>query len=295
MANTIWTRLSETVAPGATVLKLQDDVSGQWEAGQHIVIVTTKAADFDPDPHHENEVGTIASVSGSEVTLMAGVKHEHWAGDEYQGEVGLLSRTLSIEGDADSDNTMKGGHLMCLEGSMCRISYTHFYRMGQKNKIGRYPMHWHLAGDLAYQQYFRGNAIYKSFFRAVTIHGTQKATVDSNVAYDITGSGFYMEDGVEEDNVFSYNLIARVKSIDPPQYPYQYYDDIEDISDASSAASQWITPTAERAVPTDITAVGFYITNQKNVCRGNAASGGCAGFYFPGVPYVLGQSRVDAR
>jgi len=47
----------------------------------------------------------------------------------------------------------------------------------------------------------------------MSIHGTNDVTVYGNVAFDIPGHAFYLEDGVEERNVIERNLAAYIHPI----------------------------------------------------------------------------------
>eukprot|EP00927_Polykrikos_kofoidii_P015925 TRINITY_DN17144_c0_g1_i1.p1 TRINITY_DN17144_c0_g1~~TRINITY_DN17144_c0_g1_i1.p1 ORF type:complete len:1133 (+),score=151.47 TRINITY_DN17144_c0_g1_i1:39-3437(+) len=277
-----WSRLSATVESGSSTLKLQDVVN--WEVNQQVVIVTTRHGDMDD---HENEIRTITAVSGAEVTLDSPLEHTHFGGTEYQGEVGLLSRSLTVQGDEESMSESFGGHTLCKKGATCRISYVLGNRMGQLNVMGRYPFHFHMMGDVQQKSYFRGLAVNHSFFRAFTVHGTSNATLSSCVAYDVMGSAVYLEDGIEMDNLFEFNLIARVQAIKPLDDPNGGYEAIEDAADADD---QWVESVPDRIVPTDLTPACFYVLNQRNRWVGNVASGGFAGFIFPATVRVLGAS-----
>ena len=78
-----------------------------------------------------------------------------------------------------------------------------------------------------------------------------------------------MEDGIEEDNEISFNLVAHVHLLlgpdgNPPRSVGQLtpiYEESEDL-----------------IVPADVTASGFYVSNVHNTIVGNAASGGWSGF-----------------
>lgn len=50
-------------------------------------------------------------------------------------------------------------------------------------------------------------------FVGVAIHGTNNLLIKDNVAFDIIGNCFYLEDGVEEYNWFEGNLAAFVHII----------------------------------------------------------------------------------
>ena len=67
--------------------------------------------------------------------------------------------------------------------------YFHYIEVrhaGQAFRLGRYPIHFHMDGDVT-GSYVKGCAIHHSFNRAVTIHGTHNLVVEDNVIYDILG------------------------------------------------------------------------------------------------------------
>lgn len=63
--------------------------------------------------------------------------------------------------------------------------------------------------------FVRDCSCYNSMFRCVTIHGTSGMLVQDTVAFNIQGNAFYLESGVEEQNVFDRNLAARVMPLSP--------------------------------------------------------------------------------
>lgn len=270
-----WSRIAKTALPGDTTLALQQPVD--WEVGQQLVVITTNYED--DASNHQNEVKTIAGVNGNVITLDSALSFMHYGGPEYSCEVALLSRTITIQGDEFSERNQFGGHTMCMPGSTCRLSYVRGYRLGQLNTMGRYPFHFHLLGNVAKGAYFKGCTVQNSFFRAFTVHGTSSAEILRNVAFNITGSAYYLEDGVEEDNRFEFNLAAHIHLISP----------LTDYG-AAQASVQILTTIPERIVPTDATAAGFYCTNANNRWIGNVASGGFVGFLFPAVPNALALS-----
>lgn len=138
------------------------------------------------------------------------------------------------------------------------------FRMGQTNVLGRYPMHMHLLGNCP-TCYFKDSSVHHSFYRCISVHGTNQSTVTENVAYDVTGFCYYLEDGVEHDNTISYNLAAHIHTLGP-NIPSGWSQGLSDY-DESAVAGQELT------LPADVTASGFYITNVHNNIIGNAASG----------------------
>jgi hypothetical protein len=288
-----WTRLAKTVNAGESILMLQDAVN--WDSGQEIVLVTT--AMKDSREWHQNEVLTVSALHpsppsgvGAVVYLTSAVQHTHVAIAGYQAEVGLLTRTIQVQGAPDDSEptdpdplnctitenrylygstsqpcpntelTGFGGHIMIHDKGRGHVEGVELVRMGQTNVIGRYPFHFHLLGECP-ECYFRDCSIHHSFYRCVSIHGTNRATVTENVAYDVVGYCYYLEDGVEQDNEISFNLAAHIHYIGPVA-PWG-----EGQSTDKYQKSDTLT------LPADVTASGFYITNVHNNIIGNAASG----------------------
>jgi hypothetical protein len=83
-----------------------------------------------------------------------------------------------------------GGHVL-LRGPS-RLAGVEFWRMGQTNVLGRYPVHFH-RNAYGPQSYVTDCAVHRSYFRAVVLHDTHEAVVSRNVAYDIEGHAFYLE------------------------------------------------------------------------------------------------------
>lgn len=137
-----WTKLAQTAPAGATQITVLD-ASG-WRVGDRIVLAST---DYNP---RQAEVRTIQAISGNTLTLDAPLRYPHFGeityGVDQRGEVGLLSRNILIRGDDSSSSSGFGGHIMAMMGSTMRVSGVELYRMGQRNTLARYPIHWHLMG-----------------------------------------------------------------------------------------------------------------------------------------------------
>ena len=153
---------------------------------------------------------------------------------------------------------------------MGRVRGVQLYRMGQTNVMGRYPMHFHFVGASGNKSYIQDSSVRHSFFRGIVVHATNGTLVSGNVAFDVIGHCYYLEDGVEELNTIAYNLAAHIHVLCVPP--------------GAGGASQTMGDIAQSAKllnPADSTASGFYVSNAYNRFRGNAASGGWAGFSFP--------------
>ena len=129
------------------------------------------------------------------------------------------------------------------------ISYVEFFWVGQAFRVGRYPIHFHMMGNVT-GSYARGCAIHNSFNRAMTIHGITGVIAERIVTYDIKGLSFFIEDGKEENNIIRNNLAVYTKQ-----------------------SSSLLNP--------DVTPAAFWVVNPNNELYGNAAAGGTHfGFWY---------------
>uniref|UniRef100_A0A3B5MPL0 G8 domain-containing protein n=1 Tax=Xiphophorus couchianus TaxID=32473 RepID=A0A3B5MPL0_9TELE len=207
---------------------------------------------------------------------------------EARAEVGLLTRNIVVRGSQNLDwtdrvdacpdgfNTGEFATQTCFQGrfgeeigsdqfggcimfhvprpgenlALGRLEYVEIFHAGQAFRLGRYPIHWHLMGDINFKSYVRGCAIHQTFNRAVTIHNTHRLLVEHNVIYDIMGGAFFIEDGIETENILQYNLAVFVKQ-------------------STSLLNDDVTPAA------------YWVTNPNNIIRHNAAAGGTHfGFWY---------------
>eukprot|EP01125_Pyxidicula_operculata_P020153 TRINITY_DN7392_c0_g1_i1.p1 TRINITY_DN7392_c0_g1~~TRINITY_DN7392_c0_g1_i1.p1 ORF type:complete len:1411 (+),score=306.06 TRINITY_DN7392_c0_g1_i1:3-4235(+) len=271
--NPTWTRLRGTAYPGDDRIYLQDAVN--WEVGMEVVIATTFWMD---EYWPQNEVMKIKAIDSSMkiIQFTEPLKFHHYAGAEYQAEVGLLTRRIVLQGGEYSDGDRFGGHVMVTgEG---RFSGVQAYKMGQRNIIARYPFHYHLGG-IQSTSFVKDCACKHTYYRCVTVHATHELEITRNVAFDVTGHTYYLEDGVEENNTLAYNLAVYVHVIGKPA------------AGGGQGGDNFVS-SDDLKQPADAAAAGFYITNAYNKFIGNAASGGWSGFSFPNLYYPIGPSNV---
>ena len=239
---TSWVRLDATAHKGATKIAL--DEAPIWRVGDKIVIAST---DFDSEQAEER---TITAISGTQVSIDKPLAYMHWGERQSfdghmideRAEVGLLSRNILIQGDVDSESDGLGGHTMYMNGAKIELDGVEFFRMGRRGKLARYPVHFHLMGDGARGSSIKNLSIHHSFNRCITIHGSHGVLVQSNVAYYAAGHCFFLEDGLEEDNLFQGNLgvdIRKPESADALLFSDTFY---------LGPAVYWITNPANRFV-----------------------------------------------
>ena len=175
-------------------------------------------------PACEQEFNSGASMSDAMQTCFAGKFGEELGSDEM-GAIIIISPKYKNQGLVAA-----------------RIEYTEFLNAGQAFRVGRYPIHFHLPGNVS-DSYVRGNAIHHSNNRACTLHDVSNLLVEHNVVYNVKGLSFFIEDGVEEYNILQYNLAM-------------------------------FTRMSNSLLNPDINPASFWIVNPNNKWRHNACAGG---------------------
>jgi cell surface hyaluronidase len=263
-----WTHLDASAVVGATTLKLESGAG--WAVGDKVVVAST-----DYSPNQAEEV-VITAVNGDVVTVAPALKFAHFgqvqtfAGKslESRAEVALLNRNITIRGDETSGVTGFGGHLMVMDTSLAQLENVEIMNMGQKNKLKRYPIHFHMQGVGSAGSFVKNSVIHSNFNRCVTIHGSGGIILENNAAYNTLGHCFFLEDGSETNNVFRGNLGLSTKRPDEGQ----------------------------RLLPTDKDPSTFWITNPNNVFENNVAAGSASfGFWIALPETATGPSATDAR
>ena len=218
---------------------------------------------------------------------------------ETRGEVGLLTRNIKIKGSVNEQFITEipacekpfvaneEAEQSCFQGKFgeeigtdefgaiilihakeidkhlatARISYTEFNEVGQAFRVGRYPIHFHINGDVS-DSYIRGNSVHHSYNRACTIHAVNNLIVEHNVVFDIKGLSFFVEDGIEINNIIQYNLAVYTRQ-----------------------SNSLLNP--------DIQPGSFWIVNPNNIVRHNAVAGSTHfGFWYRVLQNPDGPSRT---
>ena len=223
-----WSRIANTLYPGATKMELIFEVP-DWQIGDEIVIAATgrsirenevlvitavngRFVEFDP-PLLYMHISIAQTIEGRYI--------------ETRAEVGLLSRNVIVRGSVNDQwndviqncpaefdpgqfatqtcfdgrfgeekgSDQFGVQIMVHSNKMSQgkaVAHFHYIEVthaGQAFRLGRYPIHFHMEGDV-HGSYVKGCAIHRSFNRAVTMHGVNNLVVERNVIYDILGNIF---------------------------------------------------------------------------------------------------------
>ncbi|MBT7610489.1 MAG: hypothetical protein HN576_12085 [Bacteriovoracaceae bacterium] len=260
--NSGYSRLDQNLNQGEKELIIAD--SKKWSKDDEIVVSTTS---FYKDHHDlfkilnydENSKKIFLSKNadffhyGKMQNFKDEKDNENYSLDE-RAFVANLTRNIVIMSELDQyTQNQLGAHMMIMHGSYGYIDGVEFYRVGQMEKMGRYPFHWHRSGDVS-GQYIKNSSIHESYNRCITIHNSFNAELNNNTCFNHYGHGFFLEEGNEVGNIIQYNLGMYSRK-----------------PEASRALlkSDWITQPADR-FPGPAT---FWISNPDNDVRFNIASG----------------------
>ncbi|RFO98005.1 hypothetical protein DIC66_04575 [Rhodoferax lacus] len=142
-----------------------------------------------------------------------------------------LTRNIIVQGANDTAWTSAkfGAHCMFMgNATSIKLDGVQFRRVGQAGALGRYPIHWHMMSYVMSSgmdavssgafiapvvgNYAKNCSFSESSQRMITIHGTHGVILDSNVGFDITGHAIFLEDGSEQDNVITNNVVMKIRA-----------------------------------------------------------------------------------
>jgi hypothetical protein len=133
------------------------------------------------------------------------------------GKVVLLTRNVVVEGCESSDRDSLGAYCMIVGGvdatgtmrhAVGRFSGVEFRRMGQFNKPGRYPLHWHNNGDAADSSVI-GCLVHQSYQRGIVTVGSRRVRISGNVVVKPYGHGYIVESEDHSPQLTTTNLALR--------------------------------------------------------------------------------------
>merc|ERR1711892_179231 len=227
-----WTKLAATAAAGSTEIELSEAVT--WAAGNEIVISTSSYE------LHETEKRTIASVSGTTVTLTEALEFEHLSTEatlsdgttfQMKSEVGLLSRNVRIVGNTynEIEDEQFGGRVLvgAFEQDVEYVGFARFANVefavaGQDgwydNFDPRYALAFMDTGDSvdsdgapnAEESYVKKCAFNYNYNSAIGLFGSNNIPVEDNVVYRFINNGIF-DEGV--GNRITGNLVTMGESI----------------------------------------------------------------------------------
>eukprot|EP00755_Sulcionema_specki_P024031 Sspe_Gene.80330::Locus_50660_Transcript_1_1_Confidence_1.000_Length_4509::g.80330::m.80330 len=273
-ATLTWTRLNRTARGGENRVYLQDAVT--WDKGDEVLLTTTAMDDTGEIPP-ENDVRQIASVHerGKVLVLDRELDHWHYAGEEFQGEIAWLTRTVTLVAlDPDTATFSADDY------ALVALHYVAFVGWGRSNDPQGHAVTFDGVLDGSNAQ----GCVFRDCYHCLAITNPPGMSyyVVENVAYNIAGSCMVLPRGTEEGNEIMYNLVSHVRALgETANFNFNPME------------GNKYKQQPGLAFPPDAAAAGYLITNLHNRIVGNVASGGWAGFSFPVLPAPLdGSSQL---
>jgi hypothetical protein len=268
---TRWTQLDATAAPGAAQITVLD--AAGWRVGDRIAIAPS---DYEP---MEREVRGITAINGRTLTLDRPLQYQHWgrvqalgatgASLDQRAPVALLSSNITIRGATPADGRF-GGHIMFMGNAVTQMSQIEVSAMGQRGRLARYPMHWHLTGDSP-QSYLVDSAVHSSFQRGIVVHRANDLTIRNNVVFDTFGHMVFIESSNERRNLFERNLLMFTRPVPAadrnPEIAFEHED--------PRVSGFWISNAHNRFIGNHVS--GVYHGNGYWFVEGAHAPGGNQG------------------
>jgi hypothetical protein len=121
---------------------------------------------------------------------------------DMRAEVAVLSRNVVLQGDEASAVSMYGMQMLISTPpskprAVVQLQNLEVRRSGQAFRLGRYSIHFHMHGDVAFNSYLKNCTIHHTYSRALAVHGTHRLNISYNVGYHAMGHMFFIEDGAE--------------------------------------------------------------------------------------------------
>jgi hypothetical protein len=242
-AKTGWVATSRTYSAGATTLALDSAPSG-WQVGDRLLITA---------PHFgQDEVRTIAAISGATVTLSSGLTYARRFPavsspvPPFAFHVGNLTRNVTIQSDAAyAGQPAHQGHVMLMHRGGHQIRYTRFADLGrthiispvsdprmvggqrdpqlmplcgviEENPRGRYGLHFHVALPTSTASVVENIVLENRRNSGIRIgiqNHSSHVRVRDSVVYQIDGFGLFTEEG-DERGEYRRNLVVYSKGHD---------------------------------------------------------------------------------
>lgn len=236
---TVHGKLAVDALQGQTTLQLAQAPEG-WSAGDTLVLTGTRYSGWkwdnsiDAVRYHDtqDEVLTIASVSGSSVTVTEPLQYDHGSPRaDLKASVANFTRNITFSTDNGAGVPLhRRGHVMLMHHTDFDVRFAAFEQLGRTDKEvesfdldqiitltpasnvrGRYPLHLHISGIDTPESpaMVVGNAVFNSPGWGY-VHHASNAVFHDNASFDTHGAGFVAETG-DEIGAWTDNIAIRAK------------------------------------------------------------------------------------
>ncbi len=265
-AKTTHIKVSTDPLAGDTSIRLQTSPQN-WRVGDTLVIAGSRFSGWKWDNsiravrYHgtQDEVRTIAAISGSQITLDRPLNHNHISPRaDLKVSVANFSRNVVIASEnADALPPHRRGHVMFMHSDKVDVRYAEFFELGRTDKSrtnreatdlasaqsnsnvrGRYSFHFHRTGTNNQRNPAMaiGNAVFGSPGWGY-VHHDSHAMFHQNVSFNTFGAGFVAETG-NETGAWTDNFAIKAEGINGSFNP-KNNNDINSFDIARSGDGFW--------------------------------------------------------
>lgn len=223
-----WVLLGDSPMVGSRFLRTADPVD--WHARDRIAVASGGAE----LPLVEERTLCDVDRDGRGLTLDIGVTHRHPGkyGPVQRpqpssiAKVVLLSRSIVIEGDGAGVERGIGGQCVvrsvtpdaidavddAARTSIGRFRHVEFRRLGQFNRVDRFPVFWFANGDSSTSSLI-DCLIHDCHQRGLVVRGSPHVRVSGNVVYKPYGHGYVIEQTGDAAQMMATNLAVRPRVV----------------------------------------------------------------------------------
>lgn len=201
--------LATDVFPGDTTLTFNQDIP--WREGDRICLAPTGHKE------KEAEILTITHISEKEITVNPPISHFHDGSPislhnkiiNTQAEVGLISRSIIIQGDKSSEISHKGAVLKIEGDALTQIEGVEFRFMGQEAEKAKPALEWKGKSFIP-GNYFVNNSLHDCFNTGIRLDLKSEVIISNNIFYRVANQGIYLNsNGQLNPSSISNNLIVE--------------------------------------------------------------------------------------
>ena len=220
---TAWLNLKDSLKAGVNRLTLARPPTG-WRPGDTLAICPTAKGDY------SFEKVVVKSVSGSTVTITAPLLSDHpavknpFTGKYLTAEVLNLTRSLKIQGKSGARSHINIA-MISRPDTLANIEISY---MGVPDRVGRYPLHFHMNGEGSDGSFVEGVVTKYSGNHAFVNHASDDITNKNCIAFDTFDAPYWWDnpptdfDSSNNSNGITYDsCIAALIRCDPPYRGYR--------------------------------------------------------------------------
>lgn len=206
---TAWTRAAGTIPQNATQITLESVPVG-WSVGDEISIAPTEAITVGSASWNGFDLRIITAIDGDTITLNTPTTRAHpvvpspFNETNYSAEILNLTRNVRIEGTGDGNHLPANNgraHIFIRSTQPQNIAYLAIRHMGPRKVdgkytlkvLGRYGLHFHMAGDGSRGSLVEGVVVRDSGSHAFVPHASHGIVFSDTISYNTFEDAYWWD------------------------------------------------------------------------------------------------------